>query len=55
MEYQSYDGREVLLRDVRDKIGMQAFEAPSVFGFYLPEYSPAGAVSENGPLPECLV
>jgi hypothetical protein len=31
-----------------EKIGQFAFQAPSVFNFYLPEFAPAGAVQEAG-------
>ena len=52
-EYQPNDGREVELRVRREHdatsmvhvIGMGPYDSPSVFNFYLPEYSPAGAVS----------
>lgn len=39
---------EVELYDMHNKIGQMAFQAPSVFGFYLPEYAPAGPIGSSG-------
>jgi uncharacterized protein (DUF1501 family)/uncharacterized protein (DUF1800 family) len=47
MEYQSIDGREVMMPYL-NRIGMEAFNAPSVFGFYLPEHRPDGPVTDAG-------
>ena len=48
MEYRSKAGREVNLYKMEDRIGMAAFESPSVFNFYQPEYSPSGPVGDAG-------
>lgn len=48
LEYTSPIGRQVSLSEMQDRIGVQAFKAPSVFGFYLPEYQPAGPISQAG-------
>ena len=39
MEFSTFDGREVMLTP---RVGMTPFHSPSVFGFYLPEFSPDG-------------
>lgn len=41
LEYSSPKQREVPLDGLNTRIGVQAFGAPSVFGFYLPEFSPS--------------
>ena len=48
MEFVSKDGRSVELFQLREEIGMQAYESPGVFNFYLPEYQPAGVISDAG-------
>eukprot|EP00808_Paulinella_micropora_P031318 g22050.t1 len=46
MEHTSRTGVELLLHRLREKVGQESFNAPSVFGFYLPEYTPDGRVAE---------
>lgn len=46
--YRSPRQREIALWNLNNRIGVQPFGAPSVFGFYLPEYSPAGPIAQAG-------
>ena len=39
---------EVMIFDLTNKIGMEPFMQPSVFGFYLPEHRPDGDISDLG-------
>lgn len=39
---------DTLLYEVFNKLGQEAYNPPSVFGFYLPEYSPAGVIGDVG-------
>ena len=48
MELSPTGGREVSLEGMDQKIGQMAHEAPSVFSYYLPDYSPQGAVGDRG-------
>ena len=48
MEYTSVDDRHVELSSMQSRIGQFVFESPSVFNFYLPEYTPPGPVMEAG-------
>ena len=48
LEYKSAIGLEVNLFNLGEKIGQFAFQSPTVFNFYLPEFSPAGPVQEAG-------
>lgn len=48
MEYKSRDGREIELDALHNSIGMAVFYSPTVFNFYLPEYQPAGVISDAG-------
>ena len=48
MEFESKDGREVALEWMEDKLGQMAFESPSVFSFFLPEFAPDGPVAQAG-------
>ena len=48
MEYRAKAGREVDLREMQETIGQAAFESPSVFNFYLPEYQPVGPIADAG-------
>ena len=48
MELSPAGGREVSLEGMDQKIGQMAHEAPSVFSYYLPDYSPQGAVGDRG-------
>eukprot|EP01125_Pyxidicula_operculata_P014512 TRINITY_DN483_c0_g1_i1.p1 TRINITY_DN483_c0_g1~~TRINITY_DN483_c0_g1_i1.p1 ORF type:complete len:1976 (+),score=486.97 TRINITY_DN483_c0_g1_i1:20-5947(+) len=41
-------GAEIMLPDLSTKIGMEPFNSPSVFGFYLPENRPDGPISNYG-------
>jgi len=42
--------------DLQDRIGQQAHSMPSVFSFFLPEYSPAGALNDAAlTCPECQI
>merc|ERR1711871_193208 len=45
--YQSKDQREVVLSEIINSIGMEAMDAPSVFGFYDFDYVPPGAIADN--------
>ena len=48
MMYSSVGGRGIEMNELADKIGMAYAQAPSVFGFYSPDYSPGGLVTEAG-------
>ena len=48
MMYSSIGGRGIEMNELADKIGMAYAQAPSVFGFYSPDYSPGGLVTEAG-------
>ena len=48
MEYTSKGGMDINLDQLGGKIGQFAFSSPTVFNFYLPEFSPAGPVQEAG-------
>ena len=48
MEFASKRGIEVDLQGLPRKIGQMAFMAPSVFGYYLPEFAPNGIVADAG-------
>ena len=47
LEYKSNRGRDVFLRNLHNKIGQSAFNSPTVFSFFLPEYQPPGVLLEN--------
>eukprot|EP01125_Pyxidicula_operculata_P014519 TRINITY_DN483_c0_g6_i1.p1 TRINITY_DN483_c0_g6~~TRINITY_DN483_c0_g6_i1.p1 ORF type:complete len:1985 (+),score=368.79 TRINITY_DN483_c0_g6_i1:207-6161(+) len=47
LEYQTR-GSEVMLPELVSKIGMESFNSPTVFGFYLPENRPDGPISDHG-------
>ena len=46
--YQKRNAKEITLLNMAARVGQDAFFAPSVFGFYLPENRPAGPVTDNG-------
>ena len=48
LEYKPKHGREVELSSVSSQTGMQAYESPSVFSFFLPEFEPDGPVASAG-------
>lgn len=48
MDYTSKAGVEVQMDWMDVKVGQGSYQAPSVFGFLLPDYSPDGAVSKRG-------
>eukprot|EP00040_Diaphanoeca_grandis_P028845 m.167802 g.167802 ORF g.167802 m.167802 type:complete len:2710 (-) comp31477_c0_seq1:197-8326(-) len=48
MEYTSKEGVEVMLQQMDLKIGQGAHQQPSVFSYYLPDFSPDGAVAAAG-------
>eukprot|EP00808_Paulinella_micropora_P028586 g59653.t1 len=48
MDFEIKPDREVMFQNLRDEFAQEAFRAPSVFGFYLPEYQPVGAVADSG-------
>eukprot|EP01052_Picozoa_sp_SAG31_P027285 SAG31_NODE_2540_length_5538_cov_7.680859_4_plen_734_part_01 len=48
MEYEPLGSREIAFFDMAGVIGMAAYEAPSVFNFYLPDYRPAGPIDKAG-------
>eukprot|EP01043_Picozoa_sp_COSAG02_P008440 COSAG02_NODE_270_length_26392_cov_29.151980_3_plen_1648_part_00 len=48
LEYVPSRGMEIEMPHLITQIGQQAYNAPSVFNFYLPDYSPAGAVAKAG-------
>lgn len=48
LEYKSKSEMEINLFKLGESIGQFAFQSPSVFNFYLPEFSPAGPVQEAG-------
>jgi hypothetical protein len=48
LEYQSPIGREIYLGDLMSRIGVQAMMQRSVFGYYLPDFQPAGPVMAKG-------
>lgn len=48
LEYKSTHGQEVIMYDMFEKIGVEAFRSSSVFGFYQHDFRPAGAMSDMG-------
>ncbi len=48
LEYTSAKGREVAFWNTDQVFGVQPFTAPTVFGFYLPEYRPDGIIGDAG-------
>lgn len=48
MEFQTTGKLEVMLHAIHNKIGQNAFQSPSVFNFYLPEFAPSGKIAERG-------
>jgi uncharacterized protein (DUF1501 family) len=46
LEWSPTYGQQLTLFETETSLGMEAFNSPSVFGFYRPEYSAAGAVSD---------
>jgi hypothetical protein len=48
LEYQKRNAKEITTISMSSRIGQDAFYAPSVFGFYLPENRPAGQITDNG-------
>eukprot|EP00051_Salpingoeca_urceolata_P032686 m.16891 g.16891 ORF g.16891 m.16891 type:complete len:2374 (-) comp5352_c0_seq1:24-7145(-) len=44
LEWNSSVTSEVMLTDLQDRLGMEPFNTPSVFGYYLPEYAATGAI-----------
>lgn len=46
LEWQPAHGQQLTLLNTEASIGMEAFNAPSVFGYYLPEYASPGAVAD---------
>eukprot|EP00756_Hemistasia_phaeocysticola_P029704 Hpha_TRINITY_DN16247_c0_g1::TRINITY_DN16247_c0_g1_i1::g.15423::m.15423 len=48
LDYQSVMGQELTMLDLISKIGQDVFRAPSVFGFYLPDFQPHGVVADAG-------
>jgi cullin-associated NEDD8-dissociated protein 1 len=48
MEYKPHRGRELVLSQMEEKVGMAPFMSPSVFNFYQPDYGPQGPLSASG-------
>lgn len=48
MEYSSKYSREIDMSSVYKYIGQRAFSNPSVFNFYLPEFTPDGGIADAG-------
>ena len=48
LEFKNRVANEVALDGLKNKIGMEPFRQPSVFGYYLPEHRPDGAISDSG-------
>lgn len=48
LNYTSTYGAEVNLEMATDLLGQQVFESPSVFSFFLPEYTPPGVIGNAG-------
>ena len=48
MEYRARAGREVDMDAMAGRIGMAAFESPTVFNFYEPDYAPNGPIAAAG-------
>ena len=48
LEFITVDDREINLYRTDQKIGQNAFRSPSVFNYYLAEYSPPGALGKLG-------
>eukprot|EP00933_Yihiella_yeosuensis_P021713 TRINITY_DN1715_c0_g1_i2.p1 TRINITY_DN1715_c0_g1~~TRINITY_DN1715_c0_g1_i2.p1 ORF type:complete len:1866 (-),score=308.01 TRINITY_DN1715_c0_g1_i2:397-5517(-) len=42
MDYRDQSGRNVMMENLQDRIGQFPYQSPTVFNFYLPEYSPDG-------------
>lgn len=48
LEFKTFDTREVMMPTLTSVLNQYAYDAPSVFGFYLPQYRPVGPVSDAG-------
>jgi len=48
LDFKTKDGKEVQMPELMNRIGQDAFRQPSVFGFFLPEFRPAGPVEDSG-------
>jgi cullin-associated NEDD8-dissociated protein 1 len=48
LEFKTKDGREIHLPKLDNRLAQMAFKSPSVFGFYLPEFRPDGAIEDDG-------
>tara|TARA_B110000091_G_C13676270_1_gene415879 strand:- start:8 stop:844 length:837 start_codon:yes stop_codon:yes gene_type:complete len=48
LDYQKKNNKELVFQDLNTRIGMNPFQSPSVFSYYLPEYQPPGQILENG-------
>ena len=46
LEYTAIDDREIILHNTHGKLGQNAFMSPSVFNYYLAEYSPPGVLGD---------
>jgi cullin-associated NEDD8-dissociated protein 1 len=46
MEYTPNDGREVILNNMHNKVGMAPFMSPSVFNFFLSDFQSAGPIAD---------
>ena len=46
LDYTSVDDREILLHNTQGRLGQNAFRSPSVFNYYLAEYSPPGSLGD---------
>ena len=47
-EYKPVDGKQVTMQSMEKKIGQQVFRSPTVFNYYLPEFSPVGLIADHG-------
>lgn len=46
LEFTAVDDREINLHNTQEMLGQNAFNSPSVFNYYLAEYSPPGALGD---------
>ena len=48
MDFKAEDGREVETYSLLSRIGQCAYESPTVFSFFLPDFAPTGSVAQAG-------
>jgi hypothetical protein len=48
MEFEPADGKQITMEAMEKKIGQAPYRSPSVFNYYLPEFSPVGVIADHG-------